>query len=383
MSLPVVFLPGIMGSRLRWLDGSGRVWDPDSNGEMLHWVRLGLTGGERLARAMHHLVPVAVMRHADGLKPTQVANGWGGVSATYYRALLAATEGAGRATFAAGYDWRQDLCRLAGDLLKQLQAPRFKEGLLLVTHSMGGLLARAAFAEHPPLREQVKGVIHVCQPCRGAVVLYRRAFTGCRRGTDATTFTDKLFCHILGTSGAQFVINLCGLPGALQLLPTVEYEYPKDARLAGWAGLRHQFVDDLYGNSTCPPGIRTPNASSYLDSNLSANLPLTAAFQNRIPKVFHENTWFLYGTGLDTDVGVFYAGGRIAELRLPAGDGTVPEGSAAPQGVLPSRTAAAVPLAQFDPNLHRYGHQVGLEHSQACNHKEVIEAVLAILGVLP
>src|SRR5262245_2150056 len=116
MPLPVIFLPGVMGSRLRWRDGSARTWDPDSNLAMLSWIKLGIVGGERLAKAMHHLLPVEVMHYAGaGLTEQQVERGWGGISRTYYHTALHALEQAGHQVYAIGYDWRQDMIRLADE----------------------------------------------------------------------------------------------------------------------------------------------------------------------------------------------------------------------------------------------------------------------------
>src|SRR5262249_7698069 len=121
--------------------------------------------------------------------------------------------------YAVGYDWRQDLWWLGGffrdKLLRVLQLTG-ADRALVVTHSMGGLVARSAFVQDPALRDKVQGVIHVCQPSVGAVVLYRRLFTGMETGLDGgSSLADRVFRLILGTSRDDFVGKMSGLPGPM------------------------------------------------------------------------------------------------------------------------------------------------------------------------
>jgi hypothetical protein len=113
-------------------------------------------------------------------------------------------------------------------------------------------------------------------------------------------------------------------------------------------------------------------------SNLADNLRRVSDLHDRIRGQYYPNAWFLYGTGLLTDVAVFYEGSSLSPVRLEAGDGTVPSFSAA-KGV------AGVPLADLakNPSAHLVGYLGGLDHGRACCHDEVVQAVLAILRHLP
>ena len=86
----------------------------------------------------------------------------------------------------------------------------------IVTHSMGGLVARAACLVNPALAERIAVVVHVCQPSAGAVVLYRRLFTGLVRGLDGGGgIADRVFRLLLGSDQATFLANMSGLPGPM------------------------------------------------------------------------------------------------------------------------------------------------------------------------
>ena len=122
--------------------------------------------------------------------------------------------GAGRA-FAVGYDWRQDIRWLgeyAADKLWNALNATGADRLAIVTHSMGGLVARAAFKHDPTLIPRVAKVLFVCQPATGVVILYRRLFTGLIRGLDGG-LKDLGFRLLLGNTRAAFVGNMSGLPG--------------------------------------------------------------------------------------------------------------------------------------------------------------------------
>ena len=230
----IVFLPGVMGSRLYFPD-SNKFWDPDSTWRMLRWAPLWpVRSDDDNRRELHAREPAGVVMDpltsdvdADG-----VAHGWGGVVWSYYGDYLKhlrTITGTGR-TFAVGYDWRQDIRWLgeyaADKFWKALDATG-ADKLAIVTHSMGGLVARAAFMHDPTLIPRVAKVLFICQPATGVVILYRRLFTGLIPGLDGG-LKDYGFRLLLGNTRAAFVGNMSGLPGAMQLLPS-EF-YPDDAQ---------------------------------------------------------------------------------------------------------------------------------------------------------
>jgi len=249
---------------------------------------------------------------------------------------------------------------------------------VLITHSMGGLLARAALAADKEFQHMVKGVVHICQPCFGAPVLYRRLFSGCSN-LDENGWIDRLFCRILGKTAAQVASNLAGLPGALQLLPSVEYEYPAGARFVGWDGATlDKFVYETYGNDLCPPGIARKDISPFVRSAIRNLVSVVNDFHAAVRGVFFKRTWFLFGTGRDTDLSFHYHGSQVTQVRLAQGDGTVPVMSAAPG----MKTSVGVSDLAMDPAQNQFGEDSGAEHSEACNSTGIVNASRSIVRYL-
>jgi hypothetical protein len=95
---------------------------------------------------------------------------------------------------------------------------------ILVTHSMGGLAARAAC--HPEMGQaesQVLGVVHGQMPATGAGAAYKR----CHAGFEYNRLLGDVVGHILGQNGPEVAAVFSNSPGALELLPNQLYG-------AGW-----------------------------------------------------------------------------------------------------------------------------------------------------
>ena len=136
--------------------------------------------------------------------------------------------------WACGYNWLESnadsakrLVQRIQDVLKHYSHPDCQfipEGrVILVTHSMGGLVARRAaqLAE-----KDILGVVHGVQPVGGAPVVYRRF----RAGTETKGPFDALgafAAKVLGWSAADITCVMANSPGPLELLPTKHYP-------AGW-----------------------------------------------------------------------------------------------------------------------------------------------------
>jgi pimeloyl-ACP methyl ester carboxylesterase len=133
--------------------------------------------------------------------------------------------------YALGYDWRQsnaesarDIAARADEVLRQHQAKK----LILVTHSMGGLVARAAMSFVPGFEAKVLGVIHTVQPVLGAAKNYSNFV----RGPNEPGFQGFFLDQILGPAAWQFLANMVHLPGPVQLLPNAEYSLPATGAVA-------------------------------------------------------------------------------------------------------------------------------------------------------
>ncbi|HLT40774.1 MAG TPA: hypothetical protein VK034_31070, partial [Enhygromyxa sp.] len=81
-TIPLIVVPGVMGSRLHFTDDDV-YWDPDSYGSMLHWLR---TGAEKVREEFTHTAKV--MTEHKKWSAEQCKRGWAGVSKDYYGKLL-------------------------------------------------------------------------------------------------------------------------------------------------------------------------------------------------------------------------------------------------------------------------------------------------------
>ena len=131
--------------------------------------------------------------------------------------------------WACGYNWLQSNEQSADRLVKKIdevldwykQTNYFiPEGkVIIVTHSMGGLVARRAAQK---ASDKILGVVHGVQPVGGAPVVYRRF----RSGTEAGGLFDivgAMTAVILGWDAADITCVMANAPGPLELLPTKHY----------------------------------------------------------------------------------------------------------------------------------------------------------------
>ncbi|BEV17673.1 hypothetical protein HBDW_44610 [Herbaspirillum sp. DW155] len=88
------------------------------------------------------------------------------------------------------------------------------EKVILVTHSMGGLVARYC-SEVLGMSDKILGIVHGVMPAIGAAAVYRRFKSGTEGGW--------LAAKVLGEDAAEMTAVLSSAPGPLQLLPTPEY----------------------------------------------------------------------------------------------------------------------------------------------------------------
>jgi hypothetical protein len=288
---PIVFFPGVMGSRL-YFESSGKYWDPDSTWRMLRWAPLWpFRSDDDNRRDLHAREPAGVLIDPldNAVDPHGVERGWGGVVWSFYGDYLQCLRdlAGDRQAFAVGYDWRQDIRWLGEYAAEKLRACLELTGagkLRLATHSMGGLVARAAFRAAPDLVHRVESVLHVCQPATGAVILYRRLFTGMVRGLDGGGgIGDRAFRLLLGNSRAAFLGNMSGQPGPLQLLPSAFFSV--DGSGQHWhaaldTGTPHE---DLYGNANSPP--RPERLCGHLAGGSTSRLPRTGSRHRGLPRL--------------------------------------------------------------------------------------------------
>jgi len=202
-----------------------------------------------------------------------------------------------------GYNWLQsnaDSAQLLGkyirSVLNSYHGRLAVNKVILITHSMGGLVARH-YSENAGGQENILGVVHGVMPDLGSPTAYRRMKTG-ERGVTGL---------IIGDSGEKLMPVLAQSPGPLQLLPGMAYG-------AGWLK-----IESSSGTTSLPKN--NPYEEIYLNKTdwwrlceqdllLGDSQSEWAAFQDRI-KVdvekfieklngkYHPQTWLFYGASAD------------------------------------------------------------------------------------
>jgi hypothetical protein len=159
---------------------------------------------------------------------------------------------------AFGYNWLQGaeetgkaLARRIGDVIGNYANQGYDcSKVILLTHSMGGLVARAAC--HPKIggaESSVLGVVQGVCPTAGAPAIYQRMRTGHAKGIFLAFVTNKV-AEIMGKDAAMVTPVLGNSPGALELLPTAAYP-------PGWLAID--------GSNTLPKA--NPYAEIYRERN--------------------------------------------------------------------------------------------------------------------
>jgi subtilisin family serine protease len=368
-TVPVIVLPGVMGTRLSFPSTTNLPrWDPDDQAEMARWF---FADGDDKLRGLSVTSPASII--ADGLNPDEHRRGWDQIAQSFYRPLLLDIDESFAVqplltslhvpqlhcpVWVMGYDWRRSNGRhfqaLDHFIDRVLESERGAQQVIIVTHSMGGLVLRAALRlGEGPFANKIRGVIHTVQPAVGAVAAARRFRTGFDSGIDGSlgeamaamvqeaygigegedgTFdegaTVKKFVQTwlfqalfsnrkLGPSPIFYNRLMAGVEGPNQLLPSDR------APRSWWPPSQSQpnvSVHDLYGR---PGGLIEP--SLQLDPAglaLMARFAEAKDFHSAIGGLYHPVTGVIFSTGLTTDTTL------DPQARPKQGDGTVPEFSA-------------------------------------------------------
>jgi hypothetical protein len=397
--VPIVFVPGVMGSRLKFRN-KGPAWDPDDG---LGFAGLAITPQEKLAKHLSSenkadpdfdltddkldvirsddfvktvpdFLPAPAADDKDPFRTFFERRGWGTVVFGFYGKLLIDLErrlnektgGVPYPVFAVGYDWRQSNFDSGHQLNLSITSilQEFKEvakKVVIVTHSMGGLVTLAA--HHEGFADRVAGVVHCVMPSTGAVVAYRRFQTGASLEfdgpPDAASGIDwikaKFLNAVMGETREEYALTQAGLRGPLQLLPSNKYPALFLNILADDGVVRDNtdpnFPDlyDIYLRDEVPGIVPKANSEAFIFppatfitpadvAKLKANIRLARDFHNKIslnPTALDES-FVLIGDAVSTDVQFDWLLGKSMQredfaqkvIKAPAGDGTVPAVSA-------------------------------------------------------
>ncbi|CFQ54662.1 PGAP1-like protein [Yersinia frederiksenii] len=360
--IPVIFLPGVMGSnllgadnkRLWRLDSSGgAAWDWGMKGEearkrLLHYKRTSVDDGgdidkedlkERLlflSRKERKWGEVGYISYGEFLpwlqkvlndhdekqENQQTGNGKLTQREKLMNLNLNAEIGEANLTpsevdlsykylfpvHAAGYNWlasNADSARSLNNRIDTIINDYNSRGMLcekviLVTHSMGGLVARYN-SENMKNSEKLLGIVHGVMPTRGSPTAYRRMKAG-----DASTAGI-----VLGNTGAKMTAVLAQSPGPLELLPGENYGngWLQIEGLTGGLPKNGNPFTEIYKQrdswwTLCEDRFLNPENhtkdKTALDSSWNEYKTLIDDVKDIIDGLdgkFHKNTYAFYGCG--------------------------------------------------------------------------------------
>lgn len=228
--------------------------------------------------------------------------------------------------YACGYNWLES-CEVSAKQLRRriertiafwTESKRSCEKVILVTHSMGGLVARVCAKQIP---ERILGVVHGAMPALGAPVCYRRIACGTEKWSPTNGKADNMkaeaVADILGTQPETTMAVMGTSPGVLELLPNHRYPQPwlhlnivsrvnnKDVS-RGVVHLPVMNPYDLYRDITSwyrmvDPGLADP-ARKYLGDETKVRSAIRTAVdkaehfhRNVLDTYYHPNTYAFYG----------------------------------------------------------------------------------------
>jgi hypothetical protein len=229
--------------------------------------------------------------------------------------------------YAFGYNWLASNQNAAKSLKARIEKVISENNVgaikctqvILVTHSMGGLVARAC-SQMPQMAEKILGIVHGVMPATGAAVAYRR----CKVGMRDEDFAAGL---VIGSDGQEVTAVFAQSPGALQLLPSEGY------------GSNWLEVSDSSGKTLTSLPISDPYKEIYLEREkwwglireewlkpnggtpisweiFAMNIGFAKEFHRALDGRYHRNTYVFYGGG--------DAKGSFSKIRWRIAKGTLP-----------------------------------------------------------
>jgi len=322
----VVFVPGVMGSKLRFR-GAGDFGEPIDE---VVWGSNLVQNLDVLATHPQRLASGDL--HPDGVIASLELGGW--LVVPLYGPLLSfCRSGAGlglidgQNLFLYSYDWRADnreTARKLGKFIDSIDRAGERE-LFLIAHSMGGLVCRLLLLADAAIASHVRLLFQIASPIRGSA----KAFDSLRRHPRFDKLFDALWrlAHRLNPDHrARLMETLTDFASLYQLLP------PKDiVTLVTEDGAQY---DALY-REAWPAHLR-----SMLDLADQVHTLLAAPVPSPVRCVYakEHDTPFLYLVNRDWSI--------KAEKIEAAGDGTVTCASAYADSRLEQRSVISGPSTE-------------------------------------
>ena len=408
--IPVIFIPGVMGSPLAAKDSGESAWsapNTDGVGASLDALCALLAGYFRSASSREKLFdPLAVtvtplgplldLGEKDAITEKEARRrGWGSVYRSGYQPLLLWLEtqlnnpkflgkphnawadpdpdgkkwalhpvlgtdpktygafGEGKAitedsaefikfakyryrVYAIGYNWLQSNDDSGRDVVSGLDVPDpqtkkttrlmgvseiCKENdtgkAIILTHSMGGLVARFAVVNHG-LADLAHGVFHGCQPATGAPLAAKRFKTG---GGPEGGLNGFINGSLLGRDADEFIAVMVNAPGPLELTPMPDYlnfapwwifarpdgqtlmQFPSNGNTLNDLYLNPEWYGLMPDEKQLDPAgvvtarLKTLGRKDKLTDNYAQTIKKVVERQNQLIGKYHSKTYVAYGEG--------------------------------------------------------------------------------------
>lgn len=329
--VPFILMPGIMGTRLQTQDGR-KIWDPDDifySLRMAFWSprqrKREFIGGE--THTPGYLIPITKPKKKlggsiyDSTYGTREERGWGEPVGGFYLSMLSHLDNIASASgmeivrknplcrlkespaFAIGYAWSDsnlESGRIAAGRISDIVAKckaRARAigaqcpGAILVTHSMGGYVARAA-ALLSGAEDDILAVLSNVIPTDGSPTTIKRTHFGNDR-PDMGFFggpSDYVTYQVLGSHGADVSCLFGHMPGAQELFPNKRYK-------------TNNVSEDMNGDAVRPGDvtwlkIRNPDGSIWSEFPAGGN-PYTEIYRRSEVMYCGVNPEWLYPEGFN------------------------------------------------------------------------------------
>lgn len=212
--------------------------------------------------------------------------------------------------YACGYNWLESNKHAASGLRSRINqiidennAAGFRcSQVILVTHSMGGLVARAC-AQLAGMEEKIAGIVHGVMPATGAAVAYRR----CKVGMGDEDLVAGL---VIGSNGREVSAVFAQAPGALQLLPSQEYGFnwlkirDENGRAGATLPTSDPYTEiylrrDRWWGLVTDEWLKPAGGKPISWNEFADNIRLAKDFHNKLSRKYHPNTFVFYGAGED------------------------------------------------------------------------------------
>lgn len=226
--------------------------------------------------------------------------------------------------YACGYNWIRS---------NELSAERLKNRVLeiidfwtkrkfdckqviLVSHSMGGLVSRACAKQIP---DKIVGIVHGVMPALGAPLAYRRIASGTEKSSPSAKFKARItmekFADIAGDTSMKTTPTMATACGALELLPNHLYPSPwlfasvrkKDGTIKDVAPLFYGNVYDMYRDFSVwyrvinpeladPAGKYDPEIDGGVNQAIVRAIGQAEKFHTKVlDSYYHPNSYAYYG----------------------------------------------------------------------------------------